>query len=997
MAGTRLSGGGLIDRAQPLVFQWNGRRLTGFQGDTLASALLANGVHLVGRSFKYHRPRGIVTAGADEPNAIVQVGQGAFTIPNMRATQVELYDGLIAHSVNCWPSVEFDLGAVTGRLARLLPAGFYYKTFKWPAAFWRGYEHFVRRAAGLGVAPTEPDPDQYDHMHAHCDLLVVGAGPAGLSAALAAGESGQRVVVVEEQSNAGGAALNGDTIQGLQAVTWVAQIIERLAGLSNVRLLMRTTALGLYRDRFAVALERRFDHLPLGSYDGSRQRLWRIRAQNTLLATGALERPLVFSNNDRPGVMLASAASTYLHRFAVCPADRAIVFTNNDSAYETALHLHDAGVHVGPLVDVREVVTSALSDAVKARGIEVLTGHAVVEASGGTHLHGVKLMARRGADVAGPIRFERCDLLAVSGGWNPAVHLHSHLGGKLCFDDVLHTFVPAGPIDGVCSIGAAAGCFALSQCLSDGASAGMGRPLGNRHSTQKEETEAETGRQGTPLEPLWLVPGPRPSEEAPKQFVDFQNDTSAADLALAVREGYRSIEHVKRYTALGFGTDQGKLGNINGLGIVAQVLAVSPSDVGTTTFRPPYSPVTFGAVAGRHIGEFLDPVRKTAMHGWHEERGALFENVGQWHRPWYYPLRGESMHDAVVRESLAVRSAVGIMDASTLGKIDVRGPDAAQFLDRIYTNGWKKLPIGRARYGLMLGEDGMVMDDGVSARLAEDRYYMTTTTGGAAHVLGWMERWRQTEWPELKVYFTSTTDQWATIAIAGPNARSVLSAVCSDIDLSADDFPFMSFKEGVVAEIPARVFRVSFSGELAFEVNVPADYGRAVWESLFAAGKAHGITPYGTETMHVLRAEKGFVIVGQDTDGSVTPGDLGMDWIVAKHKDFIGRRSLSRSDCLRPDRKQLVGLLTEDANTVLPEGAQLVAEPFTRLPVPMIGHVSSSYFSPTLSRSIALALVKGGHGRHGERIYAPLADGRLVAAIIGPSVFYDPKGVRQHG
>ncbi|MBT6274609.1 MAG: sarcosine oxidase subunit alpha, partial [Chromatiales bacterium] len=467
--------------------------------------------------------------------------------------------------------------------------------------------------------------------------------------------------------------------------------------------------------------------------------------------------------------------------------------------------------------------------------------------------------------------------------------------------------------------------------------------------------------------------------------------------ALAVREGYRSIEHVKRCTALGFGTDQGKLGNINGLGIVAQVLAVSPSDVGTTTFRPPYSPVTFGAVAGRHIGEFLDPVRKTAMHGWHEERGALFENVGQWHRPWYYPLRGESMHDAVVRESLAVRSAVGIMDASTLGKIDVRGPDAAQFLDRIYTNGWKKLPIGRARYGLMLGEDGMVMDDGVSARLAEDRYYMTTTTGGAAHVLGWMERWRQTEWPELKVYFTSTTDQWATIAIAGPNARSVLSAVCSDIDLSADDFPFMSFKEGVVAEIPARVFRVSFSGELAFEVNVPADYGRAVWESLFAAGKAHGITPYGTETMHVLRAEKGFVIVGQDTDGSVTPGDLGMDWIVAKHKDFIGRRSLSRSDCLRPDRKQLVGLLTEDANTVLPEGAQLVAEPFTRLPVPMIGHVSSSYFSPTLSRSIALALVKGGHGRHGERIYAPLADGRLVAAIIGPSVFYDPKGVRQHG
>ncbi|NKC14627.1 MAG: sarcosine oxidase subunit alpha family protein [Gammaproteobacteria bacterium] len=993
----RLSSGGLIDRSVPYSFSWNGSVLHGYRGDTLASALLANGEHLVGRSFKYHRPRGIVAAGADEPNAIVQVGLGARTIPNLRATQVELYDGLSARSVNCWPSLRFDIAAINSIWAGLLPAGFYYKTFMRPAGLWRFYEGFIRKAAGLGTAPQAPDPDHYDHMHAHCDVLVIGAGASGLAAALGAARSGARVILADEQAIIGGGIYQERTaIDGFAAPQWAAQVLDELSGCANVRLLLRTTVTGLYRDHFAIALERRHDHLPPGSGHGPRQRQWRIRAKRMIIAAGALERPLVFSNNDRPGVMLAGAVSEYLARFAVCPGRQTVVFTNNDSAYAAALALHGAGCSVRAVVDVRESVYSAAARAVRERGIEILNGHVVTDTGGTMRVREVKIMERTGDSVRRPVRIEPCDLLAVSGGWNPAVHLHSHYGGKVSFDDTSHTFVPLPMAGGPVSVGAAAGGFALDECLRDAYATGS-RAGGGCGGSVPAFMLTPPLAAAAPLEAMWLVPGPTRPEELPKQFVDLQNDTSAADLKLAVREGYRSIEHVKRYTALGFGTDQGKLGNINGLGIVAEALKVAPATVGTTTFRPPYSPMTMGAVAGRHVGALLDPVRKTAMHEWHGAHGAQFENVGQWQRPWYYSKPGESMAQAVDRECLAVRRAAGMIDASTLGKIDVRGRDAAEFLDRIYTNGWKKLAVGRARYGIMLGEDGMVMDDGVCARLAEDRYFMTTTTGGAAHVLAWMERWRQTEWPDLEVFFTSVTDAWAIVAVAGPCARDVLGAVCQDIDLATRAFPFMSFREGTVAGVQARVFRVSFSGELAFEINVAADYGQKVWDAVFAAGEAYGITPYGTEAMHVLRAEKGFVIVGQDTDGSVTPGDLGMDWMVAKHKDFIGKRSLSRSDCLRTDRKQWVGLCTLDPEVVLPEGAQLVNEPFTRLPAPMVGHVTSSYRSATLGRAIALALVKGGRGRHGETIYASLADGRLVPARIGPAVFYDPRGIRLHG
>ena len=992
----RLDSGGLIDRTAPLSFVWNGRRLHGYDGDTLASALLANGERLVGRSFKYHRPRGVVAAGVEEPNAIVQVGRGAHTVPNLRATQVELFDGLEAASVNSWPSLEWDVGVVNSWFARILPAGFYYKTFMWPRSLWHTYERVIRRAAGLGYAPEQPDPDTYDKMFAHCDVLVVGGGPAGLSAALAAGRRGARVILVDEQSRVGGWALTTTrSIDDIGAAAWAAACAMELAELPNVKVLTRTTALGLYHENFVIASERRTDHLVPASRAGARERLWRIRARRIVLATGAIERPLVFGNNDRPGVMLASAVSQYVNRYAVVPGTRAVVFTNNDSAYETALDLDAAGVATR-IVDVRPEAASTAQQRVREAGIEVINEHAVVAASGHGEVQGAEIVRYESDAVRGRGYTLGCDLLAVSGGWNPVVHLHSHSGAKTVYDGEHACFVPGPTLQSAVSVGGAAATFDLRAALDDGYSSGNDAAKETVGKRKRGKAAKATGEECAPLLPVWHVPA-REGARGPKAFVDLQNDTAVGDLQLAVREGYESIEHVKRYTALGFGTDQGKLGNINGMGIVAESLGVTPDAVGTTTFRPPYSAVTFGAVAGADVGEMFDPERKTAMHEWHEEHGAEFEVVGQWLRPWYFPRDGEDMHAAVNRECLAVRQSVGMMDASTLGKIDVRGPDAPEFLDRIYTNGWKRLAVGRTRYGLMLGEDGMVMDDGVSARLADDHYYMTTTTGGAAHVLGWMERWRQTEWPELKVYFTSVTDQWATVAVAGPNARAVLTAVGTDIDLEAEAFPFMSWREGQVGGMPARVFRVSFSGESAFEVNVPANLGSAMWECIYAAGAPFDITPYGTETMHVLRAEKGFVIVGQDTDGSVTPIDLGMDWIVAKHKDFLGKRSLSRSDCTRPGRKQLVGLLTSDPEVVLPEGAQLVNEPYTRLPAPMQGHVTSSYWSATLGRSIAMALVKGGLSRMGETIYAPLADGHMVSARISSTMFYDPKGERING
>ena len=997
----RLQSGGLIDRSRRIRFKFNGKDYSGHPGDSLAAALLAQGVRCFGRSFKYHRPRGVVGAGAEEPNALVQVGEGALSTPNLRATQVELYEGLIARTVNGWPSLAFDVGAINNRLSRLLPAGFYYKTFMWPRSAWMRYEHYIRRAAGLGHAPSLPDTDHYDKRHVHCDVFIAGGGPAGLVAALGAARAGARVLLVDEQAQLGGTLLFSPAVIGGQTgLDWVSELEAELRSFPQVTILSRSTVTGYYDHNFLVVNERRTDHIgpSQASSKRVRERLWRIRAKQVVIATGAIERPLVFDGNDTPGVMLASAVSTYIRRYAVAPGRSGAVFTNNDSGYQAALDMASAGMKVRALVDIRENPGASVVAAVSAYDIPVYRGCVVPSVQSGFQgLKRIELakLSPGGEDILSHKGLIDCQVLAMSGGWSPAVHLHSQSGGRPCYDKAKACFVPGVSVQAECSVGACSGSFTLAACLKEGADAGIGAAAQSGWPGGYVDVPAVEEVAHAPLQPLWEVPAGALSGNGVKKFLDFQNDTTAADVKLAVREGYRSVEHVKRYTALGFGTDQGKLGNINGLAILAKTLGKSPGEVGTTTFRPNYTPVTFGAVAGRTLGEQLfDPIRKTAIHAWHVRRGASFENVGQWKRPWFYPREGEDMPAAVNRECLAARNGVGVLDASTLGKIDIRGPDAVRFLNLLYTNNWDNLQPGRCRYGFMLGEDGMIMDDGVTTCLAPGHYLMTTTTGGAAAVLTWMERWLQTEWPDLKVYLTSVTDQWSVMSVAGPYARTVLQRAGCDLELDGDAFPFMSMQTGRVAGIPARVSRISFSGELAFEISVDANQGLALWEAIMVVGRDYDITPYGTESMHVLRAEKGYVIVGQDTDGSVTPVDLGMDWIVSKKKDFIGKRSLGRSDTDRPNRKQLVGLKTQDPSRVLPEGAQLVNSRQEAQPVPMIGHVSSSYFSANLGRSIALALVKSGLSRMGGTIYAHLMDGSVVPVTICEPVFFDPENQR---
>ena len=995
----RVPGGGRIDRDRPLHFTFNAVRYEGYEGDTLASALLANDVRLVGRSFKFHRPRGIVSAGPEEPSAIVQVGRGPRVRPNQQATTLELFEDLEATSVNCWPGPGIDLLAVNNVLHRLLPAGFYYKTFMWPAWFWRVYEHLIRHAAGLGHAPRAGDPDTYDKMNVHCDVLVVGGGPAGLAAALAAGRAGARVIVSDQQAELGGALLGERTeIAGAPALDWVASAAAALATMADVRVLKRTTAFGYYDHNFLGLVERRWDHVAEPPEGARRQRLWRVRAGEVVLATGAIERPLVFADNDRPGIMLAGAVRTYLNRYGVAPGERVAVFTNDDDAYQTALDLKDSGVDVAAIVDVRSAPDGALPDAALEKGIEVVDGAAVTRVLGARRVNGIEvtMLESEGGGLAGEARAIPCDLLCVSGGWNPTVHLHGQSGARARFDEDRGIFVPGEPVQRERSAGTAAGAFGLGAALVAGAAAGTDAALaaGFRAKRAYKPPAVEDQEEAAPGGP-WSVPAR--AGRGHRHFVDLANDVTEADIALAAREGYESVEHTKRYTTLGMGPDQGKTGNVLGMALLGRALgSASLGSVGTATFRPPFTPVTFGALAGRDVGAFADPVRRTPIHHWHERIGARWEDVGQWKRPWYYPEDGEDLPTAVDRECLAVRGALGIMDASTLGKIDIQGLDAVKLLNRVYTNAWDSLAVGRCRYGLMLGEDGMVMDDGVTARLGEHHYRMTTTSGNAARVLAALEEWVQTEWPELRVYMTSVTEQFATVTLAGPNARRLLAELTRDIDLAPAAFPFMSVREGTVAGIPARVFRVSYTGELSFEIGVPASVGLALWTAFVNAGETYGITPFGTEAMHVLRAEKGFIVVGQETDGTVTPLDLGMDWIVSKRKDFIGRRSLARPDTARPDRKQLVGLRPEDPEDVLPEGAQISAGSRAEPPVPMIGHVTSSYYSAVLGHSFALALVKAGRSRHGETVYLPLEDRTRRATVCDP-VFFDPEGERLRG
>lgn len=992
----RLGTGGRINRAIPLTFTFNGRTYQGYQGDTLASALLANGVHFVARSFKYHRPRGIVTAGVEEPNAVVQLERGAYTVPNARATEVELYQGLVATSVNAEPSLEHDRLAVNQKFSRFLPAGFYYKTFMWPRKWWPKYEEKIREAAGLGKAPDTPDADRYDKCFAHCDVLVVGGGPTGLAAAHAAGKAGARVILVDDQRELGGSLLAGRVeIDGRPAMQWVEKVEAELAHMPDVKILTRSTAFGYQDHNLVTVAQRLTDHLPVSMRKGSRELLWKIRAKRVILATGAHERPIVFGNNDLPGVMMASAVSGYIHRYGVLPGREAVVFTNNDDGYQCALDLKACGAKV-TVVDSRAQGNGALAAAARRQGVKVLNQAVVTAAHGKFKVSSVQVASYANGEVGAQQTDMPCDLVAMSGGFSPVLHLFAQSGGKAHWSDEKACFVPGKAVQPECSVGAAAGEFRFASALRLAVDAGVeaAKAAGFEASRPQAPVAADVASQ--PLEPLWLVGSREQASRGPKQFVDFQNDVTAADILLAAREGFESVEHVKRYTSMGFGTDQGKLGNINGMAILAGALGKSIPETGTTTFRPNYTPVTFGLVAGRELGDLLDPIRKTCIHEWHVEHGAAFEDVGNWKRPWYYPKPGEDLHAAVARESLAVRQSVGILDASTLGKIDIQGPDAAKLLNWVYTNPWSKLEVGKCRYGLMLDENGMVFDDGVTVRLADQHYVMTTTTGGAARVLTWLERWLQTEWPDMKVRLASVTDHWATFAVVGPKSRQVLQKVCGDIDFANAAFPFMTYREGTVAGVAARVMRISFSGELAYEVNVPANLGRSVWEALMAAGAEFDITPYGTETMHVLRAEKGYIIVGQDTDGSVTPYDLGMGGLVAKSKDFLGKRSLTRSDTAKDGRKQFVGLLSDDAQFVIPEGSQITAGPVQGDTAPMLGHVTSSYYSPILKRSIALAVIKGGLSRMGEKVNIPLADGRQIGAKIASPVFYDTEGARQN-
>ena len=998
---SRLAGGGRVDRSRPLTFTFDGRSYRGFAGDTLASALLANDVHLVGRSFKYHRPRGIMSAGAEEPSALIQLQRpGGRTDPNLRATEIELYDGLTAESQNRWPSLRFDVGAINDLFSPLFPAGFYYKTFQWPASWWHSvYEPFIRRAAGLGKAPTTPDPDRYLHRHAHCDVLIVGGGPTGLMAALAAGRSGARVILCEREPELGGSLLSESgtlaDFDGRADDAWLRATEAELAAMPKVTILRRTNAFGYLDHNYLVLHERVTDHLPHLPANLPRQRLWRVRAKQVVLATGAIERPLVFDGNDRPGVMLASAARTYLNRFGVLPGKRVVLFTNNDSAYAAALDLARAGAEIEAILDLRPQLDGALPRAAAEAGLPIRPGVAIVGTSGRRRI-AKAWMSSLGAEGSEPLGLH-CDLLLVSGGWNPTVHLFSQSRGRLRFDETAAAFVPGTTIQPERSAGSANGSHALAACLAEGATAGAEAARAAGFAANAPETPAVREPEQSALLPTWVLPS-RVAPTRAKAFVDFQNDVTAKDLGLAVREGFQSIEHVKRYTTTGMGTDQGKTSNVNALAIVADKRGIPIEAVGTTTFRMPYTPVTFGALAGPHGLELFDPIRRTPSHAWAEAQGAVFEDVGNWKRARYFPQAGEDMHAAVRRECLAVRGGVGLFDASTLGKIDLQGKDSAELLNRVYTNAWSKLGVGRCRYGLMLRDDGMVFDDGVTARLGPNHFHMTTTTGGAPRVLAWLEEWLQTEWPQLEVYCTSVTEQWAAMAVVGPKSRDVLRAAGTDLDLSSEALPHLGLAEGTVAGIPARVFRISFSGEMAFEVNVPWGYGMALWEALWAAGQPFAITPYGTESMHVLRAEKGYIIVGQDTDGTATPFDLGMDWIVSKAKpDFVGKRGLQQPAVRAAGRKQLVGLLTIDPAELLEEGAQVVTMPEPGPPpVPMIGHVTSSYPSPTAGRSIAMAMVQGGHGMDGETVYIPMP-GRVIPARVTKPVFFDPEGARLDG
>ncbi|MCU0901692.1 MAG: sarcosine oxidase subunit alpha family protein [Cypionkella sp.] len=994
---TRLkTGGRLIDRSAGIEFSFNGKRMRGYAGDTLASALLAGDQMLVGRSFKYHRPRGIIASGAEEPNALVNLGRAGRLEPNQRATTTELFDGLEARSQNHWPSLDYDIGVVNNLAARFLPGGFYYKTFIHPRAAWKHlFEPIIRQSAGLGSAPRDRDADRYEQAYAFCDLLIVGGGIAGLRAALVAGRAGARVWLVEQTPHWGGRApVDGDVIDGQGAAAWVDAALSELSAMDNVTLRLRCMAAGSYDHGYVLLDEKLADHTP---GDGRpRHRLWRMRAAKIIAATGAIERPLSFAGNDIPGVMLASAVRDYVVNWAVSPGDRTVVVTNNDDAYRTAIALREAGLEVAAVIDARAVADGALPNRARAMGIRVETGRAIAKVKGGKRVEAVEICVAAGEGAASSTL--PCDAVAMSGGWSPVVHLWSHCGGKLIWDEAEAMFRPdpARPPrhhDGsamVQAAGAANGALRAALLDADTQVKIALQDLGfaaQIPDIPAHETEAEA-----PLEPVWIMPQGAGIALRAKMFLDYQNDVKVSDVQLAAREGYESVEHTKRYTTLGMATDQGKLSNINGLAVLADSLNAPIPQVGTTTFRPPYTPVPLGALAGEARGEIFQPLRKTPMHDWHEKNGAHFEPVGYWRRPYCFQRPGETVQQAVEREVRNTRAALGLLDASTLGKIIVKGPDAGRFLDMLYTGMMSTLPVGKCRYGLMCNEQGFLIDDGVVARLSQDSWLCHTTSGGADRIHAWMEDWLQCEWWDWQVFTANVTEQYAQVAVVGPNARKLLETL-GGMDVSREALPFMAWADGTLGGFACRVFRISFSGELSYEIAVPAGQGAAFWAALHAAGADFGAMPYGTEALHIMRAEKGFIMIGDETDGTIIPQDLGLDWAISKKKaDYLGKRGQERAFLASADRWKLVGFETLDGSVI--EDGAYIPEPGHNAngQRKVQGRVTSTYLSPTLGRGIAMGLLRQGPARMGEVVDFTRTDGGTTRARVVSPVFFDKDG-----
>ena len=990
----RIKDKGYINRNKLINFQFNGKNFTGYEGDTLASALLANGIHLVGRSFKYHRPRGFFAAGVDEPNAKLQVELNGHSEPNVNATEIELVEGLSATSQNCWPSVEFDIGAINNLLNKFFPAGFYYKTFMWPKSFWyKVYEPFIRKAAGLGIASVQKDKERYEHKFEYCDLLVTGSGPAGLASAYAAAKSGAKVILAEDKHRFGGSLLMDDvSIDNLSGKDWSDKIISELKEMPNVTVKNRSQVFGYYDHNMMVMFERVGDHLEKKSEFTPRQRLWYIRCKEVILSTGSIERPIVFGNNDTPGVMLSSGAKEYMKVYGVLVGKKPIIFTNNDSAYETAIEFKNNGVE--PLIlDTRKEQNSELVNEAKNKGIEIKFSHAVIKANGYKKVKSA-IIGELTEDKSGYKNTQTvdCDCICVSGFWTPSVHLASQSGNKLKFNKEIDAFVPDISKQNEVTVGAANGDFTLQNTLNEGFKAGskVSKKINNKEINVQVPNVTEKNHKVH--DKFWCSPLPKNIKA--KRFVDFQNDVAVTDIEIALREGYRSIEHVKRYTTLGMATDQGRTSNLNGLQLVSNIENKIVPEVGHTTFRPPFTPVTIGTIVGREVGKHFMPTRLTPMHDWHIKNNAVFVDAGAWKRPRYYKKGNETMLEAANREAKNVRDKVGICDVTTLGKIDVKGPDAAEFLNRVYTNAWMKLPIGKARYGVMLREDGMVMDDGTTTRISENHYHMTTTTAQAANVLSHLEYYLQIVWPELNVNVVSTTEQWAGAALAGPKSRDVLSKLFPNSDVSNEALPFMGYIEGDLFGVPARIFRISFSGELAYEINVQSDHGMFMWEKMMEIGKDYGIQPYGTEALSTLRIEMGHV-AGPELDGRTIPYDVSLDGMVSKKKDFIGKRSLSKIAFNQSDRQKIVGLIPTDRKTSIPEGSHLVVDQNAKLPNPKLGHVSSSCWSVENNNPFSLAILKDGKNMIGKKLFAvsPLKNKSIEVEVIS-SHYVDHEGKR---